>query len=114
MPLQFLGKGMVRTRRAKFPDPHGAGDDCGLDAGRIAEQAEADLPPSGQLDIDLGEQLRIEQGAMLDALAAVDAETCAERIETVLGPGMLGAGERQSVDHARGDGPPVRATPRRH
>ena len=52
---------------------------------QLGDQGKADLAAAGQLDIDLGEQLRVEQRAMLDALRAVDAEARAERVEAVLG-----------------------------
>ena len=64
----------------------------------IGDQAKPDLAPAGQLDIDLGEQLRVEQGAMLDAVAAVDPEAHAQGIEAVLGAGMAGPREGQRVD----------------
>ena len=60
---------------------------------------EADLPPAGQLDIDLGEQLCIEQRAVLDPVAAIDPVAGAQGVERVLGAGMAAAGERQRVDH---------------
>src|SRR4051812_3922982 len=64
-------------------------DQCDLDhllvdrPGDDVGEAEADLAPAGQLDIALGEQLGVDQRAMLDAQAAVDAEAGAERIEAV-------------------------------
>ena len=57
----------------------------------VGRQAEADLAPAGQLDIDLDQQLRIEQRAMLDPLRAVDAIAGAERVEAVLGARVPGA-----------------------
>ena len=67
------------------------GDDVG--------QGEADLAAAGQLDIALGEELGVDQGAVLDPQAPVDPEAGAQRVEAVLGAGMPGAGDLQRVDH---------------
>ena len=75
--------GLARRMRADRAGRHGNGFQQGLDhlgRGRVVldqlgDQAETDLAAAGELDIDLGEQLRVEQSAMLDALRAVDAET---------------------------------------
>ena len=72
-------------------------------------EGQADLPAAGQLDIELREQLRVEQRAVLDPLRAIDAEAGAERIEAVLGAGEFLAGEGERVDHPRGARP--RAVP---
>src|SRR3954463_518672 len=56
--------------------PGGQGGAILLD--QLGDEGEADLPAAGQLDIDLREQLRVEQGAMLDPLRAIDAEAGAE------------------------------------
>ena len=69
------------------------------DAAGVGDQAEPDLPAAGQLDIDLREQLRVEQGAVLDAVAAVDPEAHAQGVEAVLGARMPGARKGQRVDH---------------
>ena len=100
MAFKFLNQRRMRARRARLADRDGLRRSEQGDAARIGDQAEADLPPAGQLDIDLGKQLRVEQRAVLDAVAAVDAEAHAQRIEAVLGAGVPGAGERQRVDHA--------------
>ena len=73
--------------------------DC--DAARFGNQAKPDLAAAGELDIDLGEQLRIEQGAVLDAVAAVDSEAHAQSVEAVLGARVLGPRQHQRVDHSR-------------
>ena len=82
----------------------GAGPGAGR-GGRLADQfgdqGEADLAAAGQLDIDLGEQLRVEQRAVLDPLRAIDAEAGAERVEAVLRAGEFLAGEAQRADHPR-------------
>src|SRR5204862_4612874 len=69
---------------------------------QLGDQREPDLAAAGQLDIDLREQLRVEQSAMLDALRAVHAEAGAKRVEAVLGAGKLLPGDGQRVDHPRG------------
>ena len=92
---------MMRARYARFANRHRAAAHATRRVG-VGDQAEADLPAAGQLDIDLREQLRVEQGAMLDPVAAVDAEAHAQGVEAVLGAGMPGAGERQRVDHPAG------------
>ncbi|KIU01436.1 hypothetical protein QU38_01640, partial [Staphylococcus aureus] len=76
-----LGRGLARRRRV-----HG--------------QAERDLPPAGELDIDLGQQRSVDQRAVQRALGEVDAVAGAERVKRMLGAGMLDAGDRQRVDHA--------------
>src|SRR4051794_5696209 len=66
----------------------------------VGHQPKADLTAAGQLDINLGEQLSVEQCAVLHALAAVDSEAHAQGVEAVLGPRMPGPGEHQRVDHS--------------
>ena len=91
MALQFLSGGAMRASNAGLAD--GDGHRAGRDVGdlRVGDQAEADLAAAGQLDIDLGEQLRVEQSAVLDALAAVDPEARAQGIEAVLGARVAAA-----------------------
>src|SRR5436190_5415682 len=83
MALHFLRRCHMRPRRTGNPD--GLSCRCSNRFGtrRVGDQAQSDLPPAGQLDIDLGEQLGIEQRAMLDALRPVDPKPGAQRIETV-------------------------------
>jgi len=73
---------------------------CDGDGTRVGDQAEADLATAGKLDIDLREQLSVEQGAVLDAMAAVDPEAHAQGVEAVLGARVPGTRERQRIDHA--------------
>ena len=68
----------------------------------ISNQAEADLASSGQFDIHLRKQLRVNQSAVLHALAAIDSEAHAQGVEAVLGARMFGARQGQGVDHATG------------
>ena len=65
----------------------------------LGGQAEPDLPPAGQLDIDLRQQLGVEQRAVPGAVAAVDAIAGAQRVERILGPGMARTGQRHGIDH---------------
>ena len=69
--------------------------------GRGNHHVEADLPPAGQLDIDLRKQRSIEERAMPDPVAAVHTIARAQRIETMLGTRMPCLGHRQRVDHPR-------------
>ncbi len=82
--------------------PH-LGDDrrCEVDdfLDRFADQAKPDLPPPGQLDIDLRQKLGVEQRAVMDAVAAIDAVARAQGVEAVFGAGMARAGEHDGVDH---------------
>ena len=89
----------MRPRRPRLANDHRTSRLLHRDAAGVGNQAEADLAPAGQFDIDLGEQLRVEQRAVLDAVAAVDPEAHAQGIEAVLGAGMARAGEGQRVDH---------------
>ena len=71
----------------------GSADGGDVAGGNVVGQPKPDLAPAGQFDIDLREQLRVEQGAMLDALRAIDPEAAAQGVEAVLGAGMAGARE---------------------
>src|SRR5690606_297776 len=63
-------------------------------------KTKADLTAPGQFDVKLGQQFRVEQRAMLDAMAAVDAVASAERIQAVLGAGVKLPCDGDRVDHA--------------
>ena len=89
----------MRPRRARLAHSDRAGAGGNVGAVGVGDQAKADLPAAGQLDIDLREQLRVEQGAVLDAVGAVDAEAHAQGIEAVLGARVPGAGESERVAH---------------
>src|SRR5690606_13570755 len=91
--------------RAGWPEPACDTDDFHLDIDRfrrIGLQPEPDLAGSGQLDIDLGQQRRIEQCPMPGAMAPVDSVTTAQRVERMLGPRVPPPGERQRIDHTAG------------
>ena len=53
--------------------------------GAFRGQRKADLPPAGELDVDLRQQLGVEQRAVPDAVTAVDPVTRAQGVERVLG-----------------------------
>ena len=61
-------------------------------------KAEVGLPRADQLDIDLGQQLGVEQRAVLDPLGVVDLVARAEIVEPVRAAGMLAARQHQRVD----------------
>ena len=98
--LKFLHRGKMRPRGTELAHDDGPVGGTDRDRSRFRDQAEPDLTAAGQLDIDLGEQLRIEQCPVLDAVAAVDAEPYAQGIKAVLGAGMLRARQHQRIDHA--------------
>ena len=102
MTLKFLFRRKMRASGPRLADCHGPGRfRCTGDASGVGDQAEADLAAAGQLDIDLREQLRVEQRAMLDALAAVDAEPRAQGVEAVLGTGVPGCARARNVSTIR-------------
>ena len=84
MTRNFFIARLMRSRCAYRPgDNRGCARRCiGLD--RFGHQSQPDLPPAGQFDIDMRQQLRVEQRAMLDPLRPVDAKARAQRIEAVL------------------------------
>lgn len=67
---------------------------------RFRSQRQANLPASGQFDIDLGQKFGVKQGAVFRAVAAINAIAGAERIERVFSPGMAHAGHGNRIDHA--------------
>src|SRR5688572_14316484 len=99
MGLQFLDAREVRARNSRLTDRNRRTADMDFSRVGIGNQAETDLPAAGQLYIDLREQLRIQQRAVLYAKAAIHAKACAKRVQTVLGAGVPCAGEDQGVDH---------------
>lgn len=99
MTLELLNCGKMRPGYSRLAERHRPGNRRDIGSGRLFDKPEADLPAAGQLDIDLSEQLRVEQSAVLDPVAAVDSEAGAQGIETVLGAGVAAAGEAQGADH---------------
>jgi hypothetical protein len=64
-------------------------------------KTEADLTAAGQFDVKLCQQFSVEQCAMLDAMAAIDAVPGAKRVQAMLGARMQLARDRDRVDHPR-------------
>ncbi len=60
-------------------------------------RAERGLTPADQLEIDGGEQLAVEQGAVLGARREIDGEAPAQRVEAGLGAGEAPAGEGERI-----------------
>src|SRR5688572_21999883 len=83
---KFLRRRRLRARCAEGPvaPRHFDGGDH-ASVGAYPRQLEPDLAPAGQLDIDLRQQLGVEQRAVLDPVAAVDAVAGAQRVERQLG-----------------------------
>src|SRR6185312_10831396 len=79
-----------RTCRAIDGSHHLRTDDSG---GEI----EAGLAAADQLEIDRGKQLAIELGAVLGALAEIDAEAAAERIQAELRAGKAALRQEHGV-----------------
>src|SRR3954469_9477846 len=101
MRFELLGRRSVGPRLPHFDrDPRWMRLDE-LDVDRLCDdlvEPKADLAAAGELHIALGEELRVNQRAVLDPEAAVDAEAGAKGIEAVLGSRMPGAGELQRID----------------
>ena len=75
MPCHLGRRGCVRARLAYRPDGRTLGHEHLSYGGRsLGNKAKADLSAAGQLDIDLGKQLRVEQCPVLDSLRPVDSE----------------------------------------
>src|SRR4051812_23813755 len=83
--FEFLRRCEMRACGTECPHDNRAVRHSYCDGARFGDQAKADLPTTGQLDINLCQQLRVEQRAMLDAMAAVDPEPNAQSVEAVLG-----------------------------
>ena len=87
VPFQLVWRGGMRAGQAHRT----RGGRCGGDVHRgfhhghalCLTQTEPDLPPAGQLDIDLRQQFGIEQRPMLDPVRAIDPVAGAQRIERV-------------------------------
>src|SRR5690606_26306675 len=65
---------------------------------RFCSQHKLRLPSTDQVDIDLGEQLGVEQRAVLGAAGIVDRIAGAEVVQPVGNARMLSACEQQRVD----------------
>lgn len=98
---KLLHRGVVRSRRTNFARicRGKASPSDGRGGRRFGHQSEANLTTAGEFHIDLRKQLRVEQCAMLDPMAAVDPESHAQGVKAMLGAGMPGPGKRQRVTH---------------
>ena len=94
----FLG----RQPRGKRHRPFAHDDRLAGDAVRRGglRQNELRLPGADQLDIDFGQELGIEQRAMLGAAGIVDRVAHAQIVEPVRSARMLAARKQQRIDHA--------------
>src|SRR6476661_747543 len=88
--------GTSRTRLANDDRPLGRIDRY---AACVGNEAQTDLPPAGQLDVDLREKLRVEQGTVLHAMTAIDPEAHAQGVEAVLRARVPHARELKRVAH---------------
>src|SRR3546814_20354121 len=80
----------MRTRRPDTPF-----DDHLLPWTVGRRQCHADLAAALELDIDTGEELRVEQCAVLLAFGKIDAEARAQRVQRVLRAGELPARQHE-------------------
>ena len=67
--------------RARLAGAGRAGRRHGIGLWRRLLQAERRLPPAGEFQIDVGQELGVKQGAVLLSRRAVDPEALAERIQ---------------------------------
>ena len=65
----------------------------------LRRQRQPALAAAGQLDIDLGQQLAVQQRVVGGARRQVDGEPPAQRVQAVRHPGKPGFRQRQRVDH---------------
>lgn len=102
VPYKFFSRRSMRSRCTPRPFrgfAHGDQILCGNWIDRFGRKFQSNLTPTFQFDIDLREQLGIEQGTVLHAVAAVDAIAGAECIERKLGSGMAFFGQGYGIDH---------------
>src|SRR5690606_6353677 len=86
---------------ARRRGPGAAGGGAAIGAAGDDREGEALLAAAHQFEIDLGQQFRIEQRAMLGAPRIVYAEAAAERVEAVLRARKAAAGDVEGVDCTR-------------
>src|SRR5690606_4992722 len=79
--------------------PRPKGSELGRRYAHVGSQRQTDLATASELHIDLREQLGIEQRAMPDAVAAIDAVAHAQGIERMLRARMPATSQDQGVDH---------------
>ena len=88
--VTLLGGDTRRQWLRAGPDQERRNAGCGrAEIGR--RKAEIGLPGADQLDIDLGQELGVEQSAVLDPLGIVDPVARAEVVEPVRAAGKLNA-----------------------
>src|SRR6185437_12077209 len=87
---------VARRVRARRPRPALDGSHR-LGANHGGGEVKAGLATADQLEIDRGEQLAIELGAVLYALAEIDAEASTERIEAELRAGKAALRQEHRV-----------------
>ena len=90
--------GFGRHMRAGGPRLPGEADGEPDVRGGSGDQLQARLAAADQLKIDFGQQLGVEQRAMLGPCRVVDSEAPAQRIETGLRAGEFAPGEFERVD----------------
>src|SRR5690606_36966241 len=98
--LSFRFGGQPR-RKGFWPWPSCRGpepDDSGRST--LLPQHKRSLPLTQELDVDLGQKLGVEQGAVLHPLRVVDAITLAKGIKGIGASWMLAPRQRQGIDDA--------------
>src|SRR6185312_10681321 len=86
-----VGIGNPRDKRHRALPPWRLARRADPDLARIGRQNELRLPRADEIDIDLGQQLGIQQRAVLGAAGIVDRITRAEIVEPVGDAGMFAA-----------------------
>src|SRR5438270_13397474 len=90
VPFEFRSKRRMRAGWARLAGGYWTGRLRDGDGAGFGDETKADLATAGEFDVDLGEQLGVKQGAMFDAMAAVDPEPHAEGVGVVLGARVPG------------------------
>lgn len=84
----------------RMEGPHGGNNRRDV---HLRRQFKPDLPAATQLDINLSQQLRIEQGSVMHPHRPINGKAGAERIQAVFGTGKFRPGNRQRVSGAFGE-----------
>ena len=93
-----VGIGDARRQRRLALPPWRFAKSAGLRGAGVRGQDQLRLPRPDQVDIDLGQQLGVEQRAMLGAAGIVDRIARAEIVQPVRHARMLAARQQQRVD----------------
>src|SRR5947208_2979637 len=88
MASKFLFARKMGPRRTRFANYHPTRSRLSGHAAGVGNKSKADLASTGELDIDLGEELRVEQRAVFYPIAAVDSEAHAQSVQAVLSARM--------------------------